>query len=325
MSLRVLRPGLQSLLVDFGRPRSRSLGVPIGGAADRAALALGNALVGNPPDAVALELCFSGPVLRATKPVACVVFGASFELFSSHQPLTVNRTFTLQADEELSIGGTSFLARAYLCVARGGFDAPQMLGSYSGLAPVQVGDVLPCLTSNIPHHRFAAPLTPAGARHLDPVVVWGDECYRLRVVTGPQADWFPEPGWYCPRDRFLFDGDTGVLTVSPASNRMGLRLQGPPFPVPQRELVSEAVCPGTVQVTRDGQCIVLGVDAQTIGGYPKIAQVISADLDYLGQLRPNDRVYFTRVDLQEAERLYREKQRRLKSACTRLRVAAAGL
>src|SRR3954470_5143054 len=103
MSLRVLDPGLQSLLVDFGRPRSRSLGVPVGGAADRAALALGNALVGNPPDTVGLEICLTGPVLRASQSVACVVFGAPFELSSSRQSLTANQTFTLQVDEELHI------------------------------------------------------------------------------------------------------------------------------------------------------------------------------------------------------------------------------
>ena len=78
---------------------------------------------------------------------------------------------------------------------------------------------------------------------------------------------------------------------------MGLRLLGEPLRVPPRELVSEPVCPGAVQVTRDGQCIVLGVDGQTIGGYPKVGQVIAADLDLLGQVRPGDRVWFERVEV----------------------------
>jgi len=82
---------------------------------------------------------------------------------------------------------------------------------------------------------------------------------------------------------------------------MGARLVGPPLPVPARELVSEPVCPGTIQVTRDGQCIILGVDGQTIGGYPKIAQVIAADLPRLGQFRPNDEVSFAYVSIEEAE------------------------
>src|SRR5262249_59059181 len=97
---------------------------------------------------------------------------------------------------------------------------------------------------------------------------------QVRVLEGRQAEWFSA-------DEFADHG----FAIHPARNRMGLRLQGAPLPFPTRELLSEPVCPGSVQVTRDGQCIVLGVDGQTIGGYPKIAQVISADLDRLGQLR----------------------------------------
>ena len=101
---------------------------------------------------------------------------------------------------------------------------------------------------------------------------------------------------------------------------MGLRLDGPYLPTPTSEMLSEPVCPGTVQVTRNGQCIVLGVDGQTIGGYPKIAHVIDADMNLLGQLRPGERVVFRRTTLAEAERLYREKQ----CAIPRLREANSG-
>src|SRR5205807_1090609 len=100
------------------------------------------------------------------------------------------------------------------------------------------------------------------------------------------------------------------FTVSTDSNRMGLRLRGPTLTIPQREIVSEPLCPGTVQVTRDGQCIIMGVDGQTIGGYPKIAQVIAADLDVLGQLHPGATVRFQRVSLEEAEYLYCQGRKR---------------
>jgi len=99
--LKLLSPGLYTLVVDFGRPRSRSLGVPVGGAADRRSLALGNALVGNLPDAAALEICFAGPTLVATAPLAGVVFGAPFDLATGRRPLAAGRTFTLDAGEEL--------------------------------------------------------------------------------------------------------------------------------------------------------------------------------------------------------------------------------
>src|SRR5947207_5190630 len=105
MSLLLLDPGLLSLLADHGRPRSRALGVPVGGAADRAALALGNALVGNPPDALALEFTLTGPTVRASHPTACVVFGAPFTLSVGRRTLTTGTTFTLEPGDTLRIGG----------------------------------------------------------------------------------------------------------------------------------------------------------------------------------------------------------------------------
>jgi allophanate hydrolase subunit 2 len=137
--------------------------------------------------------------------------------------------------------------------------------------------------------------------------------FRLRVVPGLQADWFDQAVFY--------DQD---FTVSPALDRMGIRLQGRPLPLPERELVSEPVCPGAVQVTGDGQCIVLGVDGQTIGGYPKIAQVIQADLDHLGQMRPGDKIHFRQIELAEAAELYRSRRAFLREWTMRARVSLDG-
>jgi antagonist of KipI len=299
MSLHVLEPGLYTLTVDQGRPRSRSLGVPLGGAADRTSLALGNALVGNPLDAAALEISLAGPTLRADCDLACVVYGAPFALTCGRRSLAAGRTFTLPAGEILRIGGTPEGMRAYLCV-RGGIDSPAMLGSRSALAPVRKGDNLLCRPGTI---AVRSTVLPAG------FCTWGTGRQTLRVLDGAQASWFSP------------DALARSFSVSPASNRMGLRLSGPPLPVPAEELVSEPVCPGAVQVTRDGQCIILGVDGQTIGGYPKLAQVIGADLDKLGQLRPGDAFSFQRVSLEEAERVYREKMKDLSQWLLRLQTA----
>jgi biotin-dependent carboxylase-like uncharacterized protein len=300
--LRVLATGLPALVVDLGRPRWRSLGVPVGGAADRRALALGNGLVGNPPGAAALEITLSGPTLEATGDLGCVVFGAPFDLASDRQYLTAGTTFTLRSGERLRIGGTPRGARAYLCV-RGGIQAPEVLGGRSALAPVRAGDEWPCLPGAVAPRRLAPELE---APATGPV--------RLRALPGAQADWFAGGDFF----------DERSFTVSTASNRMGLRLRGAPLPWPGREMTSEPVCPGTVQVTSDGQCIVLGVDGQTIGGYPKVAQVIAADLDRLGQLRPGEPVTFVEVGLEEAEAAWRERQRELGRWLARLR-ATEGL
>jgi antagonist of KipI len=301
-TLTVLAPGLHTLVVDAGRPGWRSLGVPVGGAADRFALAIGNALVGNHPDAAALEVTLTGPTLVADAPLACVLYGAPFVLSTRWWSVLAGTTFTLHPGEELRIGGTSRGARAYFCV-RGGIDVPPVLGSRSGLAPLRAGDQLRCQSG-----------TTLGRR----VEIDDEPNSVLRVLPGAQANWFPPEviNW-------CFQIPPPQFEVTPASNRMGLRLRGQPLPVPAREMVSEPVCPGTVQVTRDGQCIVLGVDGQTIGGYPKVAQVVAADLDRLGQLRPGQSLLFHYVTLEEAEELYRRRARLLHEWLTRLRLTAA--
>lgn len=299
-TLTVLRPGLRTLVVDHGRPHCRSLGVPVGGAADRAALDFGNALVGNTPSDAALELCLAGPTLVADSPLACVVYGAPFDLATDRRTLAPGKTFTLDAGEELRIGATRERVYAYLCV-RGGIRTPEVLDSRSGLEPLRAGAALPCRAGS------------TGARWFRNDLVGDPEPRTLRALPGRQADWFGGGDFYAR-----------AFTVSPDSDRMGLRLRGEPLPPPDRELVSEPVCPGSVQVTRDGQCIVLGVDGQTIGGYPKVAQVIAADLDKLARLRPGDEVRFRPVSLEAAESLYRQRQAVLGAWLTRLRTSAGG-
>lgn len=303
MSLTVLEPGLHTLVVDGGRPRTRHLGVPLGGAADRAALALGNALVGNPPDAPALEITLVGPTLRAESRLAGVLFGAPFVMaISGNRPAEAAATFILEAGEGLKIGGTPTGARAYLCIA-GGLDGPTILGSRSGVTPLQAGDVLPCASPRCTQLRSL------------PFPSLVPQRKTLRVLPGPQLDWFLAPDG-------LFEAP---YEVTPASNRMGLRLRGTMLERRPGELVSEAVAPGAIQVTNDGQPVVLGVDGQTIGGYPKIAHVIRADLDLLAQLRPGDRIAFELVSKAEAERAWVERQALLREWLLRLQVTAAAV
>jgi antagonist of KipI len=270
-------------------------------------LAVGNALVGNLPFAAALEISLAGPTLVADCDLACVISGALFELASDRQIVAPGKTFTLWAGEELRIGGTPAGMRGYFCV-RGGLRQREILGSQSSLEHLRAGAELECVPGSI-RSRFVC--------IKDDAMIAMNGVRLLRALDGPQSDWFRSD------DFFAKGGRCPTFTVSPASNRMGLRLIGEPLKLPERELTSEPVCPGSVQVTRDGQTIVLGVDGQTIGGYPKIAQVISADLDRLGQLRPGERVAFRRVSLAEAERLQRERQKLLHEWLTRLRTTEA--
>jgi 5-oxoprolinase (ATP-hydrolysing) subunit C len=303
MSLIVREGGLQSLLVDFGRERSRSLGVPVGGAADRAALALGNALVGNPARAPAVEVAFAGPTVEALHPTACVIFGAPFQSTVNGVPLAAGVTFALEPGDVLRVGGTSIGARAYLCVA-GGFEAAEVLGSRSALEALKAGEELKCAASRIEARSLPFVSLPS------PLVKEDNYATGLRALDGPQSDWFTDSSFFAQ-----------TYEVSPASNRMGLRLKGAPLTRKPGELVSEAVAPGAVQITNDGLPVVLGADGQTIGGYPKVAHVIRADLDLLAQLRPGDQVRFIRVTADQAEGAFRARANFLREWQTRLRIA----
>jgi antagonist of KipI len=295
MPLLVHSAGTQSLLVDLGRPGWRSLGVPLGGAADRTAFALGNALVGNESKAVALEFALAGPTLEATAEHGCVIFGAGFQAHINDRLQPVGKTFTLRLGQVLTIGTTETGLRGYLCVA-GGFDVPEVLGSRSGLEPIRGGQQLDCRPSALLSRFWRPDDSPP------------DEPRLLRVLPGTHIEQFDKARWIGQE-----------YTVAPDSNRMGLRLQGEPLTRPEGELVSAPVTPGTVQVTNDGQTIVLGVDAQTIGGYPRLAHVIAADVDKLAQLRPGERIRFEFITVEQAATLFRAKQVWLKRTALRLR------
>jgi 5-oxoprolinase (ATP-hydrolysing) subunit C len=304
MTLRVLSAGTHSLLVDAGRPAARALGIPVGGPADRAALMVGNALAGNAPFVVALEITLSGPTLVAEADVGMCVFGAPFRLDRDGEPVEPGYTFTLRNGQTLHVGGTPTGCRAYLCVP-GGFRARRVLESCTAFEPVQPGDVLDCASSRLPGQGLRSHKLPAcelEAPSPQAGSLW------LRALPGPQADWFD--------DAFF----THAYRITPASNRMGVRLDGPPLTMPNRELVSEPVAPGAVQITNDGKPIVLGVDGQTIGGYPKVAHVIAADLDALGQLRPGDEVRFRLVDEEVAETAAAERREAIRKWVRRIAV-----
>lgn len=280
-SLSVLSPGMLSTVQDLGRFGYAQFGVSASGAADAVALRLGNRLVGNREDAAAVEMTIAGGTFVFDAGAVAVVTGGEF-----WKPLR------LAAGETLSAGPIGSGARAYLCV-RGGIDAPRSLGSASvhvttglGGRPLRKGDVLP-----IGHAEAREPL-------------WDGFPFRfaaggpLRVTAGPQAHWFGEEFYQAEYE------------VTPESNRMGLRLRGPAVTQPSdRQLLTEGAPLGAVQIPPGGQPIVLFVEHQTTGGYPKIANVIAADLWRVGQLRPGARVRFERVTLETALALYEDQER----------------
>lgn len=294
----VIKAGMLTTVQDLGRHGYRGDGVPASGGADAFALRLANLLVGNLETAATLELTLVGPELRFSRDTWIALGGAEFEGLAAWQPVRV------KAAQTLRFGAARGGCRGYLAVA-GGLDVPAVLGSrstylraafggYDGRA-LRDGDVLwtPRNARNVSGHwRIDPRILPA----------YADRPATVRIVRGAQADEFGAP---------FFKGAMSYH-VSPQSDRMGARLAGAPLARRSApELRSAPVLPGTVQVPPDGQPIVLLADAQTLGGYPQAAHVISVDLPLVAQLRPGDAVRFVEVSLGEAHQLAIERERAL--------------
>lgn len=301
----VRRPGVQSTLQDPGRPGYRHMGVALSGAMDWIGLRIANVLAGNPPDSPVLEAALAGPRLECVADVAVGLSGGT------PTPVGGQRRVLLRAGQTLDLGHLT-AARAYLAI-EGGFVAQQVLGSSStdltagvgGQAgsPLRKGDVLLAAASATPcTSTMPAPLWKL--RH--PILSeLRSGATTLRVVAGPQWDAFTG------RDQQRFTAQT--WQVDKDSSRMGIRLSGPALrAVGCESLPSQPVTVGVVQVPPGGQPIVLGADCQTLGGYPVIACVISADLPVAGQLRPGNRVCFRQVTLEEALAARNQRDQHLK-------------
>lgn len=275
-ALEVLAPGPLTLVEDLGRPGWAALGVGRSGAFDRGSLRLANRLVGNREDAPALET-LGGLALGATEAAVVAITGADGPATLTRHGRTtyVSRRSPLHLEpgDVLRLEHPSEGLRSYVAL-RGGVRAPASLGSASrdvlsalGPEPLTAGDVVTSaaralaqpLVDHAPHRSLTGP---------------------LRVLLGPRQDWFTDDAV-----RLLLGAR---WTVSPRSNRVGIRLEGPPLARrhPGAELPSEPVVPGAIQVPSDGLPVILGPDAPTTGGYPVIAVVLDADLDRLAHVVP---------------------------------------
>ncbi|WP_435017069.1 biotin-dependent carboxyltransferase family protein [Tundrisphaera sp. TA3] len=309
MGLIVLQPGLATTVQDRGRVGYRSWGVPVGGAFDGTSSGLANALLGNHPDDATLEMTLVGGEYLAEGDMAFALAGAPMMVrvhpTAGHAwNLTVPQSFSLRRGDRLLVGGTPAGARAYLAV-RGGWQTPLILGSRSAENRLEVGDRLDAAPGSTPVRRPSA--WPWG--------VCRQASRPIRFVDGPDAGSVTSMAG-------ALDGIE--FTVSTRSDRMGLRLEGPPVVAAiGHDRPSMPVAPGAIQVA-GGSPMILGVAGGTMGGYPHVAHVISADLDRLGQLRPGQAIRFIRVAVEEARRIDRSERSARRRWMTRL-AASAGV
>ncbi len=287
MAITVIRAGMLTTVQDLGRCGHRAAGVALGGAMDAWALRLVNLLVGNAEDAAGLEFTLRGPELAFASDTTIAVGGGDFGAMPRWQPLRV------RAGERVNFGPARTGCRGYLAIA-GGLAVPVVLGSRGTDLRAALGGVDGRALRDGDVLRAAEVVRwVAGHWHIDERILPAyTAAPTVRVVRGAHAG--------------QFDGSLTIaeFRVTPKSDRMGVRLAGPALVRREGgELVSSTVVPGTVQVPPDGQPIVLMADAQTIGGYPQIAHVVTADLPLVAQLRPGDTVRFQEVTLAAAHAL----------------------
>jgi len=285
----VVNAGIANSLQDAGRIGFRHMGIAVSGCLDPWLARCANALVGNDADCACIEIRAAGPSLAVLNgPLRFALAGAAMATRVSAEGDETEvlpwQSVTLETGDELQVGfqpgGTAYLA------VSGGFATPVQLGSRSTYLRAEIGAAIafglqiPCALATGPE-RAAVP--------------WPVGTGPVRVMPGPQDDHFTPAA--------LEDFLAGEYRVTPQSDRMGLRLEGKALvhrSPAAADIVSDGVTPGVIQVPANGQPIILLADCQTVGGYPKIATVISADLPRLAQLRPGEAIRFVAVDAAQA-------------------------
>jgi antagonist of KipI len=298
--LRVLRPGVLTTVQDLGRRGLGRTGVSTSGAMDPLALRIANRLLGNRPGAPALEVTGPGVQLLFERAAWIGLAGADLGAQAGSHALPGWQAHLVGAGEVLAFESRTCGARSYVALP-GGLRVAEVMGSaatdldarFGGLdgAALRRGDALDWNDEHEPTTRLVA-------RRLRDVLRWYDNPFALAVVVAADAP--AEAGGV------LLDG---AYRVGDRSSRMGYRLEGRPARVPAAaEAISEAIAPGAVQVTADGQPILLMADRQTVGGYPVVAHLARAHVPKAAQLWPGDFIRFVPMTVEEAQRLAREQE-----------------
>jgi antagonist of KipI len=295
----VLNPGLLTTIQDFGRIGYGQYGIAVSGAMDRFSLYAANLLVGNDPGAAGLEITLYRLKLAVLRTIRVAITGADMHPTLDGKPLPMWETVELPAGSTLLFKKIGRGARSYLSV-QGGLDAPVRMGSRSTQQkaligkPLQKGDRLRTLStdSNPPFLRVPEEWIPKYSKEAE-----------IRVLMGPQDEAFTTEGI----DSFLSE----TYTISSQSDRQGYRLEGPAIEhVSAADIISDAILPGSIQVPGNGQPIIMMVDAQTTGGYCKIACVIRPDIDVLAQMLPGRKVRFRKLSIEKAHAALRSQEKR---------------
>ena len=293
MSLEILKAGLQTSVQDLGRFGSAHLGISASGASDNLAMRIGNLMVGNPENTTAIEMTLTGDTVLFHSDAFIALAGSIFKIDLDEKPFPFWSGTYIQAGQVLTIGSTLSGARCYLCV-RGGLQVKNIINSASTHLTSEMGGLNGGILKKgdqIAFGNLSHVIQPIKNMENYPFT----NTATIRATKGLQWDWFDNQN----RKLFFEKG----YQVSTLSNRMGLRLSGQSiFSSKGSEIITEGMPLGAIQIPGDGQPILSFVEHQTTGGYPKLANVISADISKVGQLKPGDQFKFQLIDFPEAEK-----------------------
>lgn len=305
--LTIRKGGMQTTVQDLGRTGFQKYGVVASGAMDQYAFRLANLLVGNEENAAALEITLVGPVIHFEEDHIISICGGELNPEIDGKAVGLWRPISAAKGQTLTFGKPQCGNRCYVAIG-GGIDVPEVMDSRSTYLRAELsgfhgralktGDRLAIGKSSdvqkimVRDHSWFVPSPPYSS---EPVI---------RVTAGRQFDLFTEESRKC----FFTDS----FSVNTQSDRMGYRLDGPSLALSEKqEMLSEAIVFGSIQVPADGNPIVLMADRQTVGGYPKIAEVITVDLPRVSQLKPGDRLRFEKVSIEEAQALLRLQEKKI--------------
>ena len=295
---KVIRPGINTTFQDLGRKNLYHFGIPFSGAMDNRNYLLSNAIAGNKENSPVIEFAFQGPLLKfkGEKINFNITGNVNFNIIKKKNKIEGNcyQNYTLEDEDELDILSTNSSVYGYLAIS-GNFDIQFQWDSCSTNIKAKIGandgkKVDKDQQINILNSHFLN-----SSKKLEYL---NSKIENIRVIKGTNFDYFSEEG-----KKILFENE---FTVTKLSDRMGMRLEGDKIEnVVDTNIKSEGIIKGVIQVPTDGNPIIMLSDHGTIGGYPKIGVVISADYDKLVQLPPGSKIKFKEIELSEAEMLFK--------------------
>ncbi|MGE7622960.1 biotin-dependent carboxyltransferase family protein [Viridibacillus sp. NPDC096237] len=328
MTVTVIKPGLLTTIQDLGRFGSQKYGVIVSGAMDAYSLRIANILVGNLEGEAVLEISLFGTILQFNEDHLIALTGGDLTATINNEAVPLWRPFIVKKGDVLKFKRAQKGCRAYVSFA-GGIQVPTIMNSKSTYLKAGMGgfegralqkldevNIGPYTKKNKEIHQYAIQLVGPTSWSVNyNELISLKQQQTIRVMQGTEWGCFTAESQYCLTNN--------QYTLSTEADRMGYRFEGPALSLTKKfELLSEAVTFGTVQIPPSGKPIILMADRQTTGGYPKMIQVITADLASLAQLQTGAKIRFELVTLEEAQQALIDKEQKLKNITTAVRLSS---